>query len=139
MIVDTSVLVDAVTDAGRRGSAARLALATTEETLLAPGHLATELLGALRRIVVDSSQDFELGDVADALANAEAYGVEIDATPWADVRRAAELALGSVRYTDGVFVAMAERMGHALLTADSRLARSGAPINCEVIDLLRQV
>jgi predicted nucleic acid-binding protein len=40
---------------------------------------------------------------------------------------------GSLRYADAIYVAAAERHGTALLTADSQIERSGAPIKCEVI------
>lgn len=44
MIVDASVIIDAVTDSGARGEAARAALAAqpAAEPLVAPGHFAFE-------------------------------------------------------------------------------------------------
>lgn len=38
-----------------------------------------------------------------------------------------------MRYADGLYVAAAERLGAALLTADGRIARSGAEIRCDVV------
>ena len=135
MIVDTSVLVDAVTDSGTRGDQARSALRKPGEKLIAPGLLAVEVLSALRRIAADETADFSIGEVPVALDDAEAIGIEVEATPWEDVRRAWDLSQGSVRYTDGVFVAAAERHGVALVTSDSRLARSGAKVRCHIVDL----
>lgn len=135
MIVDSSVLVDAVADSGARGDDARTALRQPGEKLVAPGLLAVEVLSALRRLAVDESADFSVEDVPAALDDAEALGIEIEATPWEDVRRAWELSQGSVRYADGVFVAAAERHRVALVTSDGRLARSGAQVRCQIIDL----
>lgn len=135
MIVDTSVLVDAVTDSGARGYEARTVLRQPGEKLIAPGLLAIEVLSALRRIAADESADFSVEDVPAALDDAEGLGIEIEATQWDDVRRAWELSQGSVRYADGVFVAAAERHQIALVTSDGRLARSGAPVRCQIIHL----
>lgn len=135
MIVDTSALVDALADSGARGVAARKALTRPGERLAAPGLLAVEVLAALRRLIADADADFGPDDVLAALDEAERYGIEIEGTPWADVRRAWELAQGSIRYTDGVFVAHAERTQRPLVTADGRLSRSRAQVRCTIIDL----
>ncbi|HWL44715.1 MAG TPA: type II toxin-antitoxin system VapC family toxin [Ilumatobacter sp.] len=138
MIVDTSALVDAITDSGARGAAARAALSQPGDRLFAPGLLAVEVLSALRRLAADVSADFDLADIPSALLDAEQYGIEIEGTPWPDVHRAWELAQGSIRYSDGVFIAAAERTDRPLLTSDGRLARSRAPIHCDLIDLTAQ-
>lgn len=135
MIVDTSALVDALTDSGDRGATARRALIQPGEQLAAPGLLAVEILAALRRLAVDPSADFTADDIPAALDEAERYGVAIEGAPWADVRRAWELSQGSLRYTDGVFVAHAERSQRPLVTADGRLSRSRANVRCTIIDL----
>lgn len=135
MIVDTSVIVDAVTDAGERGAAARRELSEPGVSWRAPGLLAVEVLSALRRLALDDSVDFAADDIARALDEAEGYGIHIDPIPWYDVRRAWDLSLGSVRYADGVFVAAAERQGMTLITADGRLARSGALVRCPIVCL----
>jgi predicted nucleic acid-binding protein len=72
-------------------------------------------------------------DLATALQAAAALEIVIEATPWSDVDRAWTLAQGSLRYSDAIYVAAAERHGTALLTADSRIERSGALIRCGVI------
>lgn len=135
MIVDTSALVDALADAGKRGVAARRALTQPGQALAAPGLLAVEALAALRRLAADPEADFSVDDIPAALDEAERYGIAIEGTPWADVRRAWELAQGSVRYTDGVFVAHAERVQRPLVTSDGRLSRSRAKIRCVIVDL----
>ncbi|MGH3928301.1 MAG: PIN domain-containing protein, partial [Pseudonocardiaceae bacterium] len=76
---------------------------------------------------------FQTADLAQALQDAEAFEILIEATPWVDVHRAWTLACESLRYADAVYVAAAERHGTALLTADARIERSGAPITCKII------
>jgi len=49
------------------------------------------------------------------------------------VHRAWQVASGSLRYADAVYVATAERHGTALLTTDTRIERSSAQIRCEII------
>jgi len=43
------------------------------------------------------------------------------------------LAQPSLRYADAIYFAAAERHHTALLTADARIERSGAPIMCGII------
>lgn len=76
-------------------------------------------------------------EVVPALQAAEALEIAIEATQWSDVHRAWDLAQGSLRYADAIYVAAAERHGTALLTADSQIERSGALMRCEVITVRR--
>lgn len=135
MIVDASVVIDAVVDPGRRGIDARTALAAlpAAEPLIAPGHFAFEVMSGLTAAANRPSHPFRPGDIMIALEDAAAYEVDIEATPWADVHRAWTLSRGSLRYADAVYVAAAERHRTSLLTADDRIARSRAPITCRVI------
>lgn len=71
--------------------------------------------------------------VEQALLDAEALEITIEATPWGDVRRAWALAQASLRYPDAIYIASAERHATALLTSDARIERSGAPIRCPII------
>ena len=79
------------------------------------------------------SHPFRPVDLGPALADAEALEIVIEATTWADVHRASELARGSLRYADALYVVAAERHQTALLTADRQIGRSGARLRCEVI------
>lgn len=137
MIIDASVVIDVVTDAGTRGDAARVALAKipAEEPLHAPGHFAVEVLSGLKAVAGRPGAGFCSGDIAVALAEAEALGVDIEATPWVDVQRAWRLS-GSLRYADALYVAAAERRETTLLTADARIERSGAPYRCPIRTIL---
>lgn len=135
MIVDASLVLDVVADPGPRGVAARAALATVPaaEQLTAPGHFAFEVMSGLDAAANRPNHPLQPADLASALQAAEALEIVIEATPWLDVHRAWALAQGSLGYADAIYVASAERHGTALLTADSQIERSGAPIECEVI------
>jgi hypothetical protein len=74
--------------------------------------------------------------VGRALRRAESLGIEIEATPWADVHRAWTLSQASLRYSDAIYVAAAERHGIVLLTTDKGIARSGAPMHCQVLTVI---
>ncbi|MCV2489729.1 type II toxin-antitoxin system VapC family toxin [Geodermatophilus sp. YIM 151500] len=137
MIVDASVVIDAVADAGPRGTAARSALAAVPaaEPLIAPGHFAFEVMSGLRAAAHRPGHPLRPADVPSALAAAESLEVVIEGTPWSDVHRAWALQ-GSMRYADGLYVAAAERHATALLTADGRVGRSGASIRCELVTVV---
>ena len=135
MIVDASVVIDAVVDPGPRGRAARDALGAVppDEPLTGPGHLAVELLSGLWAAARRPSHPLAEDQVPAALVDASALGIEIEATPWDDVIRAWELSRQSLRYTDAVYVASAERARTTLLTADTRIGRSGAAVSCPIV------
>ncbi len=135
MIVDAPVVIDAVSDAGPRGVAARAALADLEpaEPLIAPGHFAVEIMSGLGAAAKSPGHPLQPEDLAQTLDLAEAFGVVMEATPWSDVHRAWALAQGSLRYADAIYVAAAERHRTALLTADGQIQRSGAVVTCPII------
>lgn len=134
MIVDASLVIDAVADSGPRGVAAREVLASepASEPFIAPGHFAFEVMSGLRAAANRPHHPFQPPGIPQALLDAESFEIVIEATPWVDVHRAATLAAGSMRYADAIYVAAAERHGTTLLTADARIARSGAPFTCEI-------
>lgn len=135
MIVDASLIIDAVCDPGLRGTAARDALGAQPpaETLTAPGHFAFEIMSGLRAAANRPGHPLQAADLPQALRDAASYEITIEGTPWADVHRAWELAEQSLRYADAIYVAAAERHQTALLTADGRIGRSGAPVRCRII------
>ena len=137
MIVDASVVIDAVTDAGPRGRAARRALADhpASEPLLAPGHLAVEILSGLVAAANRPNHPLQRARIEQALLDAAALEITNEATPWTDVLRAWALAQASLRYPDAIYIATAERHATALLTSDTRIERSGATIRCPVITI----
>lgn len=137
MIIDASVVIDVVADPGPRGIAARDAVAAqpAAEPLVAPGHFAFEVMSGLRAAANRPGHPLREDDLAQALRDAAALGIEIEATPWTDVHRAWALAQASLRYADAIYVAAAERHRSVLLTADARIAHSGAPITCQTLTI----
>jgi predicted nucleic acid-binding protein len=135
LILDASLVIDAVADPGPRGVVARAALAAVPaaDQLIAPGHFAFEVMSGLGTAANRPHHPLQPADLASALQAADELEVAIEATPWSDVHRAWTLAQGSLRYADALCVAAAERHGTALLTADGQIERSGALIGCEVI------
>jgi predicted nucleic acid-binding protein len=127
-------MIDAVAD-GPRGTAARdkLAAQPATEPLGAPGHFAFEVMAGLRAAANRPDHPLQEVELAEALAEAADYEIEIEGTPWSDVHRAWVLAQASLRYADAIYVAAAERHQTALLTADAWIERSGAPFTCEII------
>jgi predicted nucleic acid-binding protein len=135
VIVDASLIIDAVAAPGPPGIAARDALAAqpAAEPLTAPGHFTFEVMSGLQAAANRPHHPLQAADLPQALRDAESLEILIEGTPWVDVHRAWTLARGSLRYADAVYVAAAERRGTALLTADARIERSGAPLRCEII------
>ena len=135
MIVDASLIIAAVADPGPPGIVARDALAAqpAAEPLTAPGHFTFEVMSGLQAAANRPHHPLQAADLPQALRDAESLEILIEGTPWVDVHRAWTLARGSLRYADAVYVAAAERRGTALLTADARIERSGAPLRCEII------
>jgi len=135
VIVDASLIIDAVADPGPRGIAAREALAAQPpaEPLSAPGHLAFEVMSGLSAAASRPGHPLQPEEVEQALTEAASYAISIEATPWTDVHRGWILSRGSLRYADAVYVATAERHATALLTTDTRIERSGAPTSCTII------
>lgn len=135
MIIDASLVIDAVADHGARGEAARAALAAqpAAEPLIAPGHFAFEVCSGLRAAANRPDHPLTEQNLVTALSDAESFEINIEATPWRDVHRGWELSQGSLRYADAIYVAAAERHQTALMTADARIELSGAQVTCPII------
>jgi predicted nucleic acid-binding protein len=135
VIVDAALIIDAVADPGPRGLAARQALADQPpaEALMAPGHFAFEIISGLWAAAQRPGHPLQPAEVAQALRDAEAFEITIEAIPWADVHRAWALAQESLRYADAIYVAAAERHQSGLLTTDTRIIWSGLQVGCQII------
>ncbi len=70
VIVDASLVIDAVADSGPRGAAARQQLAAhpATEPLIAPGHFAFEVMSGLRAAAGRPDHPLQDTEIADALA-----------------------------------------------------------------------
>ncbi len=129
IVVDASVVVAALGDDGPDGDLARLRL--RGERLAAPHLIDLEVISAWRRLA--SAGDLDARRVQ--LAIADLRDLRLDRVPHGPLlERCWELRANLTVY-DAAYVAVAERLDAALLTADHRLA--GAP-GCRCgIELLR--
>lgn len=118
IVVDASILANALGDDGGDGRAARRRLATEE--LAAPDLVDVETVAVLRKRwlaggLTDRRFAAAIGDLEDLeLARYPTLGL---------MRRAFELRANVTAY-DAAYVALAEQLGCLLLTADQRLAAS---------------
>ena len=82
-------------------------------------------------MIVDASM------VIDAVADPGPRGITaldiLAAQPPPSLSWRPTLTSGSLRYAGAIYVAAAERHATALLTADTRIERSRAPISCKII------
>lgn len=92
-----------------------------------------EILSGLVAAANRPGHPLQANEIEQALLDAEALEITIEATPWADVRRAWTLARTFLRYPDAIYIASAERHAATLLTSDARIERSGAAIGCPII------
>lgn len=126
IVVDASVVVNALADDGEDGRLARRRL-LAGGPLAAPDLVDVETASVLRR-------RWRSGDLT-----ARRFAAAIDDLGDLDLQRLPTLPLmrrvyelrANVTAYDAVYVALAERLGWALLTADRRLARASG-IRCEV-------
>ena len=129
LVVDASVLVSALGDDGNDGDRARLRL--RGEDLAAPDLIDLEVASVLRRRLAGGHLDLRRADFA--LADLLALPMQRVAAS-SLMPRCWELR-DNVTIYDAAYVALAEALGIALLTADARLSRASGP-RCQ-IELLR--
>jgi predicted nucleic acid-binding protein len=128
IVVDASVIVTALADDGPDGDSARALL--VDERLATPHLLDLEVVSAWRRLLSSGSIDERRA----SLAMTDLRGLRIERVPhWQLIDRCWELRDNLTIY-DAAYVALAEMLDVALLTADTRLARAPG-IRCRV-DLL---
>lgn len=124
IVLGASALVDVVLDQPNRDEL----LEHFDQPLTAPAHQSAEVLSAIARLrragVLDSAA------ASDAMRAAAALVQDL-VVP--DARLLARtLALdGRIRVLDGLYIALAERLGCAVLTSDRRLAEADPP--CEIV------
>lgn len=121
IVVDSSVLVAALTDGGPDGTWARSG--TAVEHLVAPAHVYAEVSSVLRRGVLADRLSREVA----SLAHRDLVRMPVDVFafgPLAD--RVWELHPTVTAY-DAAFVALAEALDAPLWTLDRRLTRANGP------------
>ncbi len=126
-VVDASVVVAALTTERATGPAAREVLLTVTHALAAPALMDLEVVSALRRL--DTKPHAPAGLAATALG--ELASLRVERWPHeALLDRVWQLRHNLTPY-DASYVALAERLGATLVTADrAHLAASG--VECDV-------
>lgn len=126
IVVDASVLANALADGSDDGKRARARL-LAEDQLVAPELIDVEVALVLRRRWLAGDLDDER--LAEAIEDLAAVGIE--RMPMRRLMsRVIELRRNVTPY-DAVYIALAELLGCPLLTADQRLALAPGP-RCEV-------
>ncbi|MGU3643686.1 type II toxin-antitoxin system VapC family toxin [Microbacterium sp. C23T] len=126
IVVDASVVANALADDGQDGHAARSRLLQADH-LLAPDLIDVETMSVFRRrwLVGALTADRFAHAVGDLIA------LPVERVPMRSlISRAFDLRANVTPY-DAMYVALAEGLGCALLTADRRLADSPG-VRCEV-------
>jgi predicted nucleic acid-binding protein len=126
IVVDASALVLALADQGPRGVAARAELAKDGDWA-APEHVVVEVMQSLRGLYL--AGELAAARVAELTAELPGLAVrKLDVSPL--LGRMWELK-DNLTPDDAAYVAAAEQLGVALVTADLRLMRASGP-RCEI-------
>jgi len=133
VVLDASVAVRWVIE--EDGSAEAVILLNQEIGWIAPRLLLTEVASALRRKVADGAVEAALaGQALDTLLQAVADGIVHLADDERIVSQALLLAISlDHKLPDCMYLALAEREGAAIATADVRLARLARGRNVDVL------
>lgn len=125
IVLDAAALVDVVID-----QPTRLWVLETlrDQEVVAPAHQPAEVLSVIARL--HRAGDLTTREANQALDEAMSLPQELVPVKADQVRRAFELR-ERIRVLDGLYVALAEERGIALLTTDQRLIRADPP--CEVL------
>lgn len=124
IVLDASALVDVVLD---QPAAAWVLDRIASEEINSPAHQPAEVLSALTRLLRAGELDGE--SAQDALREAWALPQRLVQPSAAHLDRALGLR-ERIRVLDGLYVALAEERGCALVTTDRRLSAARAP--CEI-------
>ena len=126
IVIDASVLADALIDDGPVGAAARAALAA-DAHWAAPSHLLVEVVSVVRgRALGGKLRPARAQEVVDALPTLVIDQVDVATL----VDRMWQLR-GNLTAYNAAYVAAAEALGCPLVTADGRLAKANA-VRCEI-------
>jgi predicted nucleic acid-binding protein len=131
IVVDASVLTDALVDDGHQGDSARNELAADPQWA-APGHLIVEVVSAIRGKVLGGT--LTVARASEAIAALPQLVVtHVGAADLVD--RMWQLRDNLTAY-DAAYVAAAEALGCLLVTGDARLAKASG-VRCGIIVIPR--
>ncbi|MFG2911061.1 type II toxin-antitoxin system VapC family toxin [Kitasatospora sp. NPDC048286] len=131
IVVDASALVLALADQGPRGVRARAELASGGEWV-APEHVVVEVMQSLRGLYLAKELTAErVAELTEELAAVTIRKIEVAPL----LGRIWELK-DNLTPDDAAYVAVAERYGVPLVTADLRLMRASGP-RCEIRGIRR--
>lgn len=121
LVIDASALVGLLLDPGERG--AHVADLVSGAQLHAPALLPFEVANVLRRLHLAG----KLTAAEASVAHDDAARLPVELWPYEVVGPRVWELRGSLTAYDGAYVALAERLGARLLTADRRLAAAPGP------------
>lgn len=124
IVLDASALVDVVLDQAPKSAV----LAHLDQDIFAPAHQPVEVLSAVARLL--RAGEISAASADAALADAGQLVQELVVPDAALIREAFQLR-ERIRVVDGLYVALAQRLGCPLLTTDRRLAAARPP--CEML------
>lgn len=126
IVVDASVLADALVDDGPVGDAARAEL-TRDPHWAAPGHLLVEVMSVIRGKILGGK--LGLARAQEAIDTLSSFVIdEVGVAQFLD--RMWQLRTNITAY-DAAYVATAELMACPLVTGDGRLAKANG-VRCEI-------
>ena len=125
-VVDASVLVAALVDAGHEGRWAGSALA--EGDLVGPELALAEATNVLRRLELSG----QISRIEAAIAHRDLLRLNMEMFSFAPFAERVWALRGSLTSYDAWYVALAEALGCPLATLDRRLSRASGPA-CEII------
>jgi predicted nucleic acid-binding protein len=120
-VVDASVVVEALLDAGRYGTWSREVLSAGG--LAAPHHLPAEVANVLRRGVASGRIPAQAAN----LAHADLLSLPVTLYAFEPLAERVWELRGTVATFDAWYVALAERLDLELATLDARLVRAAGP------------
>lgn len=127
IVIDASVLADALIDDGDVGETARVAL-SKDEHWAAPDYLTIEVVSVIRGRYLGGKLGHDRA--ADALAAlGQVFVDHVDLVPL--LGRVWELCANLSAYDAG-YIATAEALGSPLVTVDAKLARANG-LRCEIV------
>lgn len=121
LVVDASLVVSALVDAGDTGRWAESVVAS--DSLSAPHLMPVEVTNILRRTAANG----EITQDVASIAHADLLDLRVELFPYAPFASRVWELRGNITSYDAWYVALAEFLGSSVATLDRRLARAAGP------------